>query len=807
MSIPVAAPLASASLARPETAPAAEAPCALDDAFNTALDERPGTAPQSARLADADDTASEQDEQDCVPPVDIEAVCDDLAESLESLDLQSATASCVTLFRGGFKQEALEAAVAFAQTAKLKLGRMHPTYINAIATVAALADQLGGTDEADMLLLEAESLHEELALKAEAEGDESDEAVETGDDDAGSTSDAGCSSDGEDGDVEESRLMVGSGAACGSRASKPSEAAFNESDGENEADEAEAEAITRLTWEVNALLREGRPDDAAKLLNEAEEVLLGGGVFDLKGVSQAALHTLWAAVLDDIGEGDKARCLYDEAMRCLDEEMEGFANYDSSSDGESEAGVECDSDNGVTSDNGVMQDEEDVDVDVFSTALPRPTGGSDAGSGIARIEEPSHDAQIAAPAVTSSSVTQPEQSLKAEEEIAADAAEATVVPAPPKGSPPARGAGPRGRRVGAAVSASPSPEPAASPSPEPADLPQQTDKCLGPSQSTSVDVPSQQEEATKNMPSAITPPQVQTPAAQQAKSSATSSKQTSTSSAKVQAAKPATRAGGGFAVVAPPKAAAPKAAAPKAKRRPKAKAAPSSAVEPDDVASEESPATLTAPADDSPAKQEPPVSLEEVERREVLKAMTVADHFLGLMKFDRAADKLEEQLVGLTKSTSPHHHTDLHIDVLMKYGGVLWWDGDAEGAIDAMTAGDEILEDRKSDSPVQKRRRADIWTQVAQVYRSCGDLDSADEHLSDAVQGLRDLLDAKEGARVEGEDLGGVEEALREAMAALGQVCVQKEEFQRAEELYMAAFSDQPLPKLEKIEEVNVDKS
>eukprot|EP00490_Sorites_sp_Unknown_P015240 CAMPEP_0114681460 /NCGR_PEP_ID=MMETSP0191-20121206/55404_1 /TAXON_ID=126664 /ORGANISM="Sorites sp." /LENGTH=64 /DNA_ID=CAMNT_0001959773 /DNA_START=18 /DNA_END=209 /DNA_ORIENTATION=+ len=63
--------------------------------------------------------------------------------------------------------------------------------------------------------------------------------------------------------------------------------------------------------------------------------------------------------------------------------------------------------------------------------------------------------------------------------------------------------------------------------------------------------------------------------------------------------------------------------------------------------------------------------------------MVTADHFLGLSKFERAADILEEQLLQVSSESSPLRNSDLHVQLLQKYGGILWWDGDAEGAIDA----------------------------------------------------------------------------------------------------------------------------
>lgn len=83
----------------------------------------------------------------------------------------------------------------------------------------------------------------------------------------------------------------------------------------------------------------------------------------------------------------------------------------------------------------------------------------------------------------------------------------------------------------------------------------------------------------------------------------------------------------------------------------------------------------------------------------VSQAMTCADHYMGLLDFEKAADRLEEQLVALSDEACPHRGGDLHLDVLLKYGKVLSWDGDAESAIDAFTAADEVLAERPAGEP------------------------------------------------------------------------------------------------------------
>merc|ERR1719352_925282 len=72
-------------------------------------------------------------------------------------------------------------AVQFSLAARNELGHTSPIHINALATVAALVDQVGGSAEADALLLEAEDLQDEQEMEAlgidlYAEDDEEDVA-------------------------------------------------------------------------------------------------------------------------------------------------------------------------------------------------------------------------------------------------------------------------------------------------------------------------------------------------------------------------------------------------------------------------------------------------------------------------------------------------------------------------------------------------------------------------------------------------------------------------------------------------------
>lgn len=262
---------------------------------------------------------------------------------------------------------------------------------------------------------------------------------------------------------------------------------------------------------------------------------------------------------------------------------------------------------------------------------------------------------------------------------------------------------------------------------------------------------------------------------------------TSQAPASGQPAKAGARTGGGFvAGKSGPLSAAKASAKKKSKAKAKTKAANVSGGTAACEEDEEEDAAKEGADEDNDAIELDNIPSQEEAAKELTRAMTCADHYLGLFNFEKAADKLEEQLVKLADTASPQRHSDLHIDVLAKYGGVLWWDGDPEGAIDAFTAADEILEERPQAEIPVRRRRVDVWAQLAQVHRAIGDLETADERLSEAVRVLSEIAAA--GGVNEGHEIP-VHDALRDAQAALGQVCVQKQDYGRAEELYVSAFA------------------
>ena len=81
-------------------------------------------------------------------------------------DLEEMTKEAVELFQSGQQQGALDLAVNFAREAEALLGKRHPIHVNCLATVAAFAEQMGCSQEAQEILEEAEELHEAEASES-----------------------------------------------------------------------------------------------------------------------------------------------------------------------------------------------------------------------------------------------------------------------------------------------------------------------------------------------------------------------------------------------------------------------------------------------------------------------------------------------------------------------------------------------------------------------------------------------------------------------------------------------------------------
>lgn len=610
------------------------------------------------------------------------------------------------------------------------MGRTHSTYVNALATVAAFAEQMGCTKEARELLQEAEELHQEHE--------------------------------------ESLKSLPRSGSDSGSEVSE------GHSEG---SEEAEAEKIEQLTWEIQEFLKDGHPELAAKLLAEAEIGLLGGQDHEdetLLGLKKAALHTLWAAVLEDIGEKDRAAKLYDEALTCLkhqNDEDSDSVGTNVSDDASHESNPECKDLLELHQQQRPLPIAEKMKLLMERKAeVPGEHGGEVAENAEVKVAkgekgEKGENREGCEPDARESETEQAEKTEQAqiqsrevnEVNEVKDVNEGTCEEMQKwqsidvknvkngrdakdmaKAEPPTASTSP------ATISAAPPPSKATIPVPKtPVATGSLTDRAVTPAK------------APKKRPAPIAPKL----------------------SSNLQSSGPV-RVGGGFRLPAPPKA-PPKAKAP---RKPKTKATP--------------PATVQVPQLPETFEQVEIVQPEEETAQALLsrlttsaqKAMVTADHFLGLSKFERAADILEEQLAEIS-SVSPLRNSDMHIKLLQKYGGILWWDGDAEGAIDAYAAADEVLTERAEaeKDPGLLLQRAKLWGKVAQVHRKNGDLEAADRHLEAAMYSLEQLRDHPSGST--SHPPVGLEELLKDLQASLGQICVEKKEYGRAQELYLMAFS------------------
>eukprot|EP00930_Biecheleria_cincta_P058231 TRINITY_DN4408_c0_g1_i1.p1 TRINITY_DN4408_c0_g1~~TRINITY_DN4408_c0_g1_i1.p1 ORF type:complete len:751 (+),score=230.19 TRINITY_DN4408_c0_g1_i1:154-2406(+) len=701
------------------------------------------------------------------------------------LDLEMLTKECVRMFKLGRDREAMETAVAFSEMARQQLGRTHPTYINALATVAALADQMGCPDEAQELLKEAEGLHEEYQMETlERKLDLELADLSSEDDDPGNHRG---DSDGEL-EIEAS--------SCDSGQDADDDGFVGEGSDEEEA-EAEVEALARLTWEVNELIKQGEPQMAAQLLKDAEEVLADQAQLDaydeegnsgrLRGMTKAALHALWAAVLESVGEKDKAAILYGEALSCLKDDVDeiGLGDIMVTSSEEEDGDVnEGDTEDEISNDGASASDR----IRIAEEAKQREAAAAVQAAAEAE-EERAREAAAAEAARKAEEEKAQEAAAAAEAAREAEEAEARKTAAALEAARKAQEE--KEREAAAAEAKIKADEEKARESAAAANAAKKGkgDKALNDAAEHAVgeNLPDHQGPGIDPKPKAPPPP----PHAKQKRPVPIAPQSQAKQTAASKAPGPV-RVGGGFAIPIPK--APPPGRKPPSARKAKAKAVAKSGSEP-----ECSPETSAAaspepePLGELAKAPEDIANTSEQEKAEVLSAMSTADQFVGLQMFDRAADLLEEKLKHLAEETSPHYKSDLFIDVLSKYGSILWWDLDLEGAIDAYNAADEVLADRpnaEADASVQ-RRRSQLWGKLAQIHRVCGHLDTADQKLSAAIDCLSKVLESEKSQCVGRDTPQNTEttDLLRDAQAALGQVCVQKKEYQRAETYYLAAFA------------------
>jgi len=344
------------------------------------------------------------------------------ADGLESVEEMSATV--INMSRNGQKDEAMEYAVAYTGRAHELYGSAHSSYINGLATVAALCNAKGSTRSAHEILTRAEMLQEDVEVTAVEEalideiktqkGNAAEEsecilqsfAADTmrasrkassaefekltkldekklkdlldtievedknGTDDADGARDAKTSAliefleeerakmgeddDDDDDDFEEysddesdeddeerswgeesEDESVGGGEdydetveseneeTASSRGIDDDHVTFEfDEDEEDEEDDGqeigETDIITALADDVNTLLQEQKHEEAAALLTHSENEL-HKALGPLSPVSIASFHTLWAALMEAMGEGEKAQALYDEAKLILED--------------------------------------------------------------------------------------------------------------------------------------------------------------------------------------------------------------------------------------------------------------------------------------------------------------------------------------------------------------------------------------------------------------------------------------------------------------------------------------------------------
>mmetsp|Transcript_31860 Transcript_31860/g.74481 ORF Transcript_31860/g.74481 Transcript_31860/m.74481 type:complete len:714 (-) Transcript_31860:64-2205(-) len=690
------------------------------------------------------------------PSTPSEIISKELADGKAGLSLgalDAVVAEVVAKFRDGHQQAALDQASSFAFAAKEELGEVHPVYINALATLAALLNQLGGTTEADVLLMEAEVLQEQLDSESKGNsGHLSPPEGNTEDVDLKSAPQAlsdAATADGDEGsDVD--LMGVATPRSSTSRGGSWGDAemgSFFDSEDEEQDDDAiadafEAKAITKLTLEVNAFVQKGQPQEAAHLLAAAEKLLEGSN--DVSGVGKAALHTLWAGVLGAVGEEERAQALYDEAILCLEVEAMGpveaadLSDPEFSSEGTSDTSLSCGDDDPVATQAAA---EDEVLSNAEAQAIPHDreeqSSVSDEDKKLPQLQE--------AAAATES---------RSEEEARTAAEDNRLVPTPPPAAGTSGSSRPRRPAGGAVMQPAAKSEAATG---KATDKPTRRigggflapAKPAGKAKSSSSSAPKEKKKASPQ------PEQREETSDLHEPVMLTEVETTSTNTTEPQAAEADT-----------------------------AQAAP---LLPQQQQHDEICASHDVGEAKAKATEAPPRTAAE-EEDEIKSTMSFADQLSGLMSFEKAADKLESTLKQIASPESPHRHTDLHVDCLVKYARILWWDADMEGAIDAFTAADEILVTRPGSTPTVQLQRAELWLQLAQVHKAWGDLEAADEHLSDTISSMGDLVQAGCEELLQGRS---AREVLRDAQAALAQVCVQRKDFDRAEALYMLAFANE----------------
>eukprot|EP00746_Dinoflagellata_sp_MGD_P164326 gnl/MRDRNA2_/MRDRNA2_92896_c0_seq1.p1 gnl/MRDRNA2_/MRDRNA2_92896_c0~~gnl/MRDRNA2_/MRDRNA2_92896_c0_seq1.p1 ORF type:complete len:851 (-),score=298.48 gnl/MRDRNA2_/MRDRNA2_92896_c0_seq1:201-2516(-) len=715
------------------------------------------------------------------------------------------TASVIEIFKEGREKEALQTAVEFSTKAFQLYGKTHPTYINALATVAALVDRMGGEGEADNLLQQAEELQDEMEIEqaeqmleeefeeelanAVAEAEAADEEETSSGPEDGSSADEEDDEFGYD-DYDGEESFDGE---------EGEEELFGDDEPLNEAEqeEEEAEIITQLTWEVNSLIQMKQPEEAAKILSECEKSLVESG--PVSAVGQAALHTLWAAVLDEVGESDKAKELYHQALNCLEEEV-GIAPQDEDA-GEQQEDRSSDSEESVA---GSKSQDQDLEDERKPASNDQGTMNGGAGKPFFATETPNDDSSTAAPGknldleqlhrqqlaaaadvevVDDKPALQPQQVAKETSAcsggyaslstaqtpvVAASEALAPELPISPSSPSRPRPAG-KSRPQGRGVKTGGAPDVVSGA----ADTEKGTAK---PSAATHAGSKQASQSSTASGSKEAPEP-----------GKASGSKEESTVEEVAEKEKASKRTGGGFGVsykAPPPK-------KPKAKAKGGAgkatKEVKESLAEPAaEVESKPEEPTTEEPKPDEPAaplvvaKTEPATEeiTPEIEEAQIKKAMRNADHYIGMRKFEKAADYLEKHLVRLDQGESKHRGSDLHLNLLQQYGSVLRLDGDLDGSLDAFTAADELLEERPEGdlSADIKLSRSQLWMRMAEVCREGEDLSAAEGHLASAINALQGLGDK------------GVE-PLRQAQASLARVYVEMKKYESAETLYFQAFS------------------
>eukprot|EP00397_Hematodinium_sp_SG-2012_P019113 GEMP01019625.1.p1 GENE.GEMP01019625.1~~GEMP01019625.1.p1 ORF type:complete len:803 (+),score=258.25 GEMP01019625.1:281-2410(+) len=670
-------------------------------------------------------------------------------------------------------------------------GGAHSTYINGLATVAALIDAKGGQQVARQILDEAEQLQEELEVNAVTDAIQEDISIGDSDDSQSCSGE----SDVRGGLFTEKsqyfgRLDGGEESECDEEfqrefanlVGRPDKESRSEND---ESDNSlwslgsidEAECINELTKEVEDLEAQGKYEEAAKLLSEAEARLLEE--VDVTPIGMAALHTLWGSLLELLGETEMSEDLFAQASEILEDQALD-PDENESDDGAYASTDENEGDESLVDENEYNEGNEAFIHGDSPTSTEETAAEDDTSSTAATPDE------LVAREKSNSLTTA--STLDAEDDLAG--AENMTPQAPSAPSPERRPSMAR-RFVQADPSGSPSKT--VSRAPRPVVVPSHTLRTGAPStQGRGARSSIWHAAASQSTTDVVTigasasgAPQAITTTTPTTSTAPSTSHDAPPSSHMPVATAPPRRIGGGFGGgnFVPAANLKPKKAGAHATSPPVLYAGTTE--NPVDVSGAES-REETAMWDECDAK-------DAVTYGRIAPAIRICDHYIGSNRVDEAVTVLQALLDVMGES--PIKNTDLHVSVFEKYCKVQRMVGGFDFALDALMAADEILEDRAPAGRMEPTNGAADRTasadkdvaRRASLHGAMGEVCLDGQDFKRAQQFLEKSLDFFSTTSSSSHALVDIER--RKTLTSLAQCFVKQGKFELAEEAFTQAYS------------------